>query len=134
VTGTPPQDAGALADFPAVSIAPGDISYRVFACIRRCTRVAGPYGIAGDLSLGGDYTLPQLWAALRGAGFESVHYAARHDPAFSERSIAVLGPPGEQAWILRGVKDAGGEPIGEGLLRHTQERFGIFVVPTSGVE
>src|SRR3954449_1536252 len=69
--------------------------------------VIGRFGIAGDLSVGRDYELPQMWGhALRSAGFHGVSYIARHDPSLHERSIALFGPPGERPGAgIRKVKD-----------------------------
>lgn len=54
--------------------------------------VIGRFRIAGDLSTGGDYRQSQEWAArFYDAGFDGVFYAARHDPSFTERSVALFG-------------------------------------------
>jgi hypothetical protein len=93
--------------------------------------VVGRFGIAGDVSVGSDYGLPQAWgAALIQAGFAGVMYTARHDPTFTETSVAFFGPPGEQPGRLRRVKDTESGPVGDELAAHMQERFGIVVVPT----
>ena len=97
--------------------------------------VLGRFGIYGDISAGGDYEVPQQWGnALRLAGLAGVLYRARHDPSFEETSLAFFGPPGEQPGkILIPTKDDP-EPIHEGLLRHMQDRFHIFVVPTGTLD
>ena len=62
--------------------------------------ILGLYGLTAEVGVGGDertYARTQRWAeALETAGFGGVIYAARHDPALNERSVALFGKPGYQ--------------------------------------
>lgn len=92
-------------------------------------RVLGSYGIAGDLSTGPDYSPSQQWALrLWNTGFDGVYYAARHDPQFTERSVALFGRAGDG-------DDAEGKHleyttfvITDDLLRDMTDGFGIMIV------
>lgn len=97
-------------------------------------RVLGFYGIAGDLSTGPDYSPSQQWALrLWDNGFDGVYYAARHDPQFTERSVALFGRTSDR-------KDAEGKSfeyatsmIPDDLLRDLADEFGIISVPYSNL-
>jgi hypothetical protein len=91
-------------------------------------KVLGQFGIAGDLSVGDDYTKPREWAGrLYEAGFDGIYYAARHDPGFTERSVAVFGneETGEKLFEI----DT--EPIPEWLVEEACREFGFTVWPAT---
>lgn len=93
-------------------------------------RVLGRYGIAGDVSTGTDYLVSQQWAEeLWRRGFDGVHYAARHDPQFTERSVAVFGRVGAPD----GNDDKGftwsSVPIPDSLIDEVTSIFGVVVTP-----
>lgn len=91
-------------------------------------RVLGQFGITGDLSVGEDYTDAQEWAGLfYEAGFDGIYYAARHDPQFTERSVAVFGNE-ETGGKLFDV-DTG--PIPEWLVEEAYRQFGFTVWPSA---
>lgn len=92
--------------------------------------IAGDFGIYGDISTGAEYDVPQLWAsALRGAGFDGVHYIARHDPSGDLRSVALFGPPGEQPSLFQELKAA--VPIPRDLVEQAKSYFHVTIIPTA---
>jgi hypothetical protein len=83
--------------------------------------VLGQFGIAGDVSAGADYAPPQEWAhRLWEAGFDGIYYAARHDPQFTERSVALFGAPGDQTANERKRFDVASAPIPDDVLAELQ--------------
>ena len=90
--------------------------------------VLGDFGITGDLSAGADYTQSQQWAArLYKAGLDGIFYAARHDPAFTERSAAVFGNEDTGTKLFEVVT----EPIPEALVDEACDEFGFTVWPAT---
>lgn len=90
--------------------------------------VIGRFGIAGDLSTGTDYREPQQWALRWSqAGFDGVFYAARHDPTFTERSVAVFGNMETGAKLF----DVDTDPIPEELVEEVCRNFGFTVLPSA---
>lgn len=91
-------------------------------------RVIGLFGIEGDVSAGADYTEPQKWAVrLFDAGFDGIFYATRHDPSFTERSVAIFGDR-ELGEKLFEVTTA---PISSGLIEEACEAHGFTVLPAT---
>jgi hypothetical protein len=91
-------------------------------------RVIGLYGIEGDVSAGADYTEPQRWAVrLFEAGFDGIFYAARHDPSFTERSVAVFGDRelGEKLFEITT------EPVSTELIEEACAAHGFTVLPAT---
>ena len=92
------------------------------------SRVIGLYGIEGDVSAGADYTEPQKWAVrLFEAGFDGIFYATRHDPSFTERSVAIFGDS-ELGEKLFEVMTA---PIQIEVVEEACEAHGFTVLPAT---
>ena len=90
--------------------------------------VIGQFGIAGDLSTGGDHRPSQDWAPrFYEAGFEGVFYAARHDPSFTQRSVAGFGNDETGAKLFEVVT----EPIPYELVDQACDEFGFTVWPAT---
>ena len=94
-------------------------------------RVLGEYGIAGDVSAGRDHRPSQQWAhRLAEAGFDGIYYAARHDPQFTERSVALFGTAGDQSTGEDAKRfEVSEAPIDDELLSRLVDEFSITVVP-----
>jgi RES domain len=86
-------------------------------------QVLGRYGITGDISTGNDNRPSQgLAAALYELGRDGVYYAARHDPAFRERSVAVFGGPDDDKLFIVNTYAIPDELVAEGA-----RQFGLRV-------
>jgi len=94
-------------------------------------QILGAYGLTAEVGVGGDehtYAATQRWAeALATAGFGGVVYAARHDPALRERSVAVFGKPGVQPTQLLARPAT---HIPEWLVDRAGDEYGIEVLPS----
>ncbi len=85
----------------------------------------GTYGVTGDISAGTEYGLSQALAGhLYAAGFDGVYYTARHDPAFSERSIAIFGGSGDDK-----VFAASTSSIPDELVAEAERDYALLVLP-----
>lgn len=90
--------------------------------------VVGSFGIAGDLSTGLDYEPSERWAGrFYEAGFDGVFYAARYDPSFTERSVAVFGNEETGAKLF----EAATEPVPAEWVKAACEQFGFSVGPST---
>lgn len=93
--------------------------------------IIGSFGIAGDVSTGTDYAASQqLGARLYEAGFDGVFYAARHDPSFTERSVAVFGNDESGEKLLEVIT----EPISSDLVEEACSEFGFSVLPATPLQ
>jgi hypothetical protein len=91
-------------------------------------QVLGRYGITGDISTGKDVEASQrLASALYALGRDGVYYAARHDPAFTERCVAVFGGEGDDKLFMVSTGD-----IPLDLVREAEHMFGLIVSPYTG--
>lgn len=93
--------------------------------------VLGDFGISGDISTGTDYRPSQelaerLWAA----GFDGIYYAARHDPSFTERSIAVFGPIENEVGETPKRFHLQTGPIPRELVEHVEREYRLRVLPS----
>jgi hypothetical protein len=96
--------------------------------------VLGRFGIAGDVSAGADYAPTQEWSLrLWDAGFDGIYYAARHDPQFTERSVALFGAPGDQTASERKRFDVASAAISDDVLAELLTYYGIVLVPAAGL-
>jgi hypothetical protein len=85
--------------------------------------VVGQFGLTLEISAGGDYSGPQKWSrALHDAGFDGLHYKARHAPGGEHESVALFGKPGmdESRLVLNEVS-----AIGRGLLDRMRVNYGF---------
>ncbi len=93
--------------------------------------ILGRYGLTAEIGAGGDqqtYAVTQRWAeALESAGFAGVVYAARHDPALHERSVALFGKPGVQPTQLLARPST---HIPEELLERAAIEYAVEVLPS----
>jgi hypothetical protein len=97
-------------------------------------RALGAWGITAEASAGGPtatYPVTQAWALrLWEAGFAVIHYAARHDPSLSSRSVALFGKPQDP---VDPIADHAEEqlvdtaPLGA-LAERMAEHFGFVIV------
>jgi hypothetical protein len=88
-------------------------------------QVLGRYGLAGDISAGTDYEPSQRLASqLYDLGFDGVYYAARHDPAFIERSVAIFGSAADEKLFITSTN-----PIPDSLILEGTRQFGLLVLP-----
>lgn len=88
----------------------------------------GAFGITGDLSTGVDYAPSQDWAGrFYEAGFDGVYYAARHDPSFTERSVAVFGNEESGSKLFEVTT----EEIPQGLVDEACKEFALQIWPSS---
>jgi hypothetical protein len=89
--------------------------------------ILGSFGIAGDLSTGPDYGPSQDRAQrFYEAGFDGIFYAARYDPAFTERSVAMFGNQETGSKLF----DVVTEPIPMELVDAASDQFGFTVSPS----
>ncbi len=89
-------------------------------------RVIGMYGLDASYSMGRAYDTSQRLAVdLFDAGFDGIHYPARHDPSGALRSIAVFGPAGNTAARLRVVKD---DDIDDLLVNNAADHFHLIPI------
>jgi hypothetical protein len=85
------------------------------------------FGVTGAIHASSDYALCQRWAsALHRHGFDGVVYHVSHDPSGESLGVALFGPPDRVLSKLVVVDD---EPIGDELIEHVRERFGVLVLP-----
>ena len=92
--------------------------------------IVGRYGISGDISASppAGYATSQEWAErFYDAGFDGIHYVARHDPSFSERSVAIFGSEGQAEKLA----SPDSYLIDRDLIDDCHRRFGIEVLPTA---
>lgn len=90
--------------------------------------IIGSFGIAGEISAGPDYEASQQWAErFHKTGFDGVFYAARHDPSFTERSVAVFGNEESGAKLFEVVTEA----IPHELVKEACAEFGFTVWPSA---
>ena len=88
--------------------------------------VIGLYGLDASYSMGRAYDASQrLAVAVHDAGFDGIHYPARHDPSGTLRSIALFGPAGADSAALQVVND---DDIGDGLVDAAAEGFRLVPV------
>lgn len=103
--------------------------------------IVGQYRIDLSLSAGSPHerALTQEWgAAFRRAGFDGVHYTARHDVTCMQKCLAIFGAPGEQSPhipppTLRRVKNGDPQSISAELIDRMERMFGFLVLPTSEI-
>jgi hypothetical protein len=108
---------------PVVSLRLADLTDR---------RVLGRFGIAGEVSTGSDYVAARRWSYLLGdAGFDGIYYAARHDPQFTERSVAVFGQRGDRTADERKRFECTTAPLPSDALIDLADHFGITVLPST---
>ena len=90
----------------------------------------GDYGVTGDVSTGTDYVPAQEWA-LRfwESGFDGIYYAARHDPEFTERSIALFGSSSDMREDEHKSFESTTRAIPQDALDELAREFGVLVVP-----
>jgi hypothetical protein len=90
--------------------------------------VVGAFGITGEISTGSDYVPSQQWAErFHKSGFDGVYYTTRHDPSFTERSVAVFGNEDGGAKLF----DVVTESIPDELIREVCAEFGFTVWPSA---
>lgn len=94
--------------------------------------VLGDFGVTGDVSTGTDYGPSQALASrLWNVGLDGIFYAARHDPSFSERSVAVFGMAGETADEATKRFDTVTVPIPQEVIDAVQDDFHLYVMPST---
>lgn len=93
--------------------------------------ILGRYGLTAEIGVGGDertYAATQRWAeALEAVGFAGIVYAARHDPALHERSVALFGKPGVQRSRLLARPST---YIPDELIERAANEYAIDILPS----
>jgi hypothetical protein len=90
--------------------------------------IVGTWGLDARISTGDNYETCQLWAQqLFAAGFNGVHYQARHDVTrgFSV-SVALFGDPGLQTTALKVLRT---HAVPLGVLNEARDVFHYELVP-----
>lgn len=108
---------------PVINLRLADFTFR---------RVLGDFGITGDVSAGSEYEEPQRWALqLWEAGFDGIYYAARHDPQFVERSVALFARQGDRTEEERKRFECTTATIPDDLVAELAQDFGTRVLPAA---